>query len=1705
MAKLTTISETDFGSGINAQVSEDKIPESFVEDALNVDFLSTGEVKKRTGIEAVGGTIPIRVQAISWASNKYTLTLDTDVDLTEAPTRPILIAGRFSDPAQTGDFYTTSSKAHWYPKYELEVANKAVISSAPTTLTLAAATFGFTTVQMLAACVVKLDTGIHETIFPAIRVNDSTKAVEFIFAAALPVGTQEVFGLVQEFASPVTGDSYVATGNLTTGIVNTITIASSSSNLLNAGILVNVWISDGTYWNQISPQTIVAPTGDVTITVDLTGITGSAIPYMVVLKSAEWYDTFTIPDGPSTQTFDLSEQEFDYSYLIPFLGYNVAFVSAVWDQSTKQLEASFDNQSGAGVSAVMSGLSCNVLAYKIIVDEQVVGPVAPFTDSTPQLRVWGLQADAIFTDDTKVQMTWLDRYANDQGNEYLVAARNGNLMKNSLSGNSLFSTTQNLSSYLTTGEGRTVGPVFYDTLDVSTHYPTRGYVKGDSVNAGFIQVDSISYDSSTGYQQVVCTLANYVPSTTISSIIVANTDQLTIQKAGYARLNGTFLIKSLTVAGSTLTFKVANADLTTSDFDDLGTGAEAGVFTDRVLTKAIPAVIGDTYHCSSLDAGVELGILGTTQISGTQYFVVTCFADAPQVLPDFGTVYVKHTGTILPVVAVESGITTGTGDGFLEYDLCSIPGQTVNGEVRGVTSSQDNSASVYSVDTTEETITVSVSAGPCARWRRGQKLLIVANDGNHFEPREYEKLVVDETNLLITFDASEVVTYPTAGTLVFIVGNCVEFSEELTFDGSLRTAVSVVSRWEAVDGPTDALSYTPTTRLQIFTKAPTSQLRSCTSKNHSYLMNGEDVTKAFDGISVRDAGLIPWQLWCFARVNTVDPGTKIPFNKVSPRGGTLSRHVSGETFIYPNAVATYDAFLVGDRILVAGLYDYTIVNKVDRSGTLVFQVDATLTSTLTTPTFVEYAGPNTYKYYLRYSITDIYGKVTCSALTGFDDLTVQLTAASVVELAGPTPPIVGIQDYDVVRLQIYRTKANGSIFYKLAELAVNYEQKPGYWNFKDNTSDDALSQELDTLNSTLKGTSYGVNWDRPQRASCCTSIANRLVLGNYKTDQEIQIDLRESAGVTDLGSFVNKEVSINSVKYQLKYSATATPTAISTVAGTSVTFTKASHGLAEGQWVYVSTVATSTGDMIQLCGHYQISTKDTNTFTVLNPNAPATPFGGYAVADFNYTVATGTDATTKIPVFIGTDHNFLQTTGNYSAVGTEALQVVITRLAHAINCTRRLVTGRNTSALSLDVYALAGSAYGGRTLILRSYDTAFTFTFDSALPTGLSLFVNNRSTAAATSTTSASQSFPSRLLRSYPFYPEIFDAPYAESAVDSDSIIDVNAADGQEIQAIVPFFGDSISSSGNKGSLLIVFKDYSIYAVNIETKQVDQIDSAGQGCTLPASVTCTRNGIIFANDSGVYRLNQDFTVEAVGRYLKDLWTDSQLNSLLRSVSCGHHSKALNTYRLSTPVNADSVSADQTYCYNYLREYQAEPSQRQQGSWTRYQYPEGITGWCNIGNTEYMATTNGQVFRLRTDVESKPYRDGVEAIDGWVLFRPTNFGSPGTNKHLYAIDLNFRNLVEARNHVVSVGVNFNTGLQVTDTFYLFGANVYDSFQELYSNKVDVLRFAVPKRQGSYFQVKLANSTKDEWFTFSGLSYVISGVQERGVPQAAKTTK
>ena len=139
-----------------------------------------------------------------------------------------------------------------------------------------------------------------------------------------------------------------------------------------------------------------------------------------------------------------------------------------------------------------------------------------------------------------------------------------------------------------------------------------------------------------------------------------------------------------------------------------------------------------------------------------------------------------------------------------------------------------------------------------------------------------------------------------------------------------------------------------------------------------------------------------------------------------------------------------------------------------------------------------------------------------------------------------------------------------------------------------------------------------------------------------------------------------------------------------------------------------------------------------------------------------------------------------------------------------------------------------------------------------------------------------SASFPSRILISYPNYPEIFDNPAAAQDNQSVSAVDINTADGQEITAIVPFFGSSAFGAAMQSGVVVVFKSNSIYLVDLSEKAkgnnaVQKIESAGLGCTAPGSVCPTKDGIIFANESGMYRLKRDLTVEYVGRRMERIW------------------------------------------------------------------------------------------------------------------------------------------------------------------------------------------------------------------------------------------
>jgi hypothetical protein len=125
--------------------------------------------------------------------------------------------------------------------------------------------------------------------------------------------------------------------------------------------------------------------------------------------------------------------------------------------------------------------------------------------------------------------------------------------------------------------------------------------------------------------------------------------------------------------------------------------------------------------------------------------------------------------------------------------------------------------------------------------------------------------------------------------------------------------------------------------------------------------------------------------------------------------------------------------------------------------------------------------------------------------------------------------------------------------------------------------------------------------------------------------------------------------------------------------------------------------------------------------------------------------------------------------------------------------------------------ASAGSEYAAGELIVRQEKVVST-TMECVLPaaiTGASYYVGGLAKAAAAEVSASTKLFTSRVLVSYQNFPEMFDNPFADQA-DSDSVVDVNSADGQDITGVIPFFGDAVFGGGQVEDILVVFKTNSI-------------------------------------------------------------------------------------------------------------------------------------------------------------------------------------------------------------------------------------------------------------------------------------------------------
>ena len=376
-----------------------------------------------------------------------------------------------------------------------------------------------------------------------------------------------------------------------------------------------------------------------------------------------------------------------------------------------------------------------------------------------------------------------------------------------------------------------------------------------------------------------------------------------------------------------------------------------------------------------------------------------------------------------------------------------------------------------------------------------------------------------------------------------------------------------------------------------------------------------------------------------------------------------------------------------------------------------------------------------------------------------------------------------------------------------------------------------------------------------------------------------------------------------------------------------------------------------------------------------------------------------------------------------------------------------------------------------------------------AAVTGATWFVNSISRAAAAEVQATSRLFPSRVLISYKNFPETFDNPFG-LPIESEAAVDVNAADGQEITGIIPFFGSSTFGAGLVEESLVVFKSNSIYLLNIGTREVQKIQSRGLGCTAPYSIATTRDGIMFANNSGVYRLNRDQSIAYVGKNMEKLWQDS-VNRDQLSIMTGHHYAVGRQYKLSVPVGSTQSVNNQVYVYDHQREGKGQEF----GAWSRFTN-HSATGWANQGNDAFFGTTDGQVMSIRRTGNLTDYRDDADAISMIAILRAEDFGMPGARKIIGAVTSHFQ--------LRRSDMDGTTMLSSADLDGSFTSAGTFTFTKGDTIKLGNAVSNLPRRRLSYLQLKYTNSTKDEDVILAGIDFSVALLNEKGVPQRSETT-
>jgi len=1703
---FTEINEKDLGKGVDQRSSEDKIQSGFWESLVNADS-TNNLVSKRKGYQQWGGTVPLRVvSAETTGNNDDTLcfNLDTYIDISQITIGPIIIQGVLSGQPTTTS--TTWPSGTFNSKYynDYTVSFRLTGNS-----TIPQPSHGFSTIPMHSEVTQSLSqTTLDNEIFipdvHQIQTNTSNVTPTTLQSSIIQLTDQTLPYIHYSLSVPELGtDGWFSNdgtalrleqidglGWSSVGDTHTKTISfggSVSANthtLKNFNPIVTCYRAEkagysGTLSKFIPDEILVSNTGDIQIVIeDQSEDAGSPnYYYLFVISSPPASNTvagnaesFQGPNnGVTLADAIVTENAFLISsvYTVDNVGNKQMVIPDTIEYDGTQHQITFTNTDNLPVSYEVYYDFGSLLVNQFCVTENLIPDGLPRTFTDVELDVYGIDpAKVSSTFSRESWLTHLDHYRTSQLS-FPVIAQGGIFYE--LDTNTEWPTSTQIGNLSPRARGRiasntNIGPAFQPD---NTFARTKGYYTYTGASGNVASIVANKWENS-----LITILKLDTPGLVTTGTPISVGDLVTLSNMHTSKLTGEFAVADysgvVTIDGDTLTltngifngtdniYIAIETTVTNGDYDSLGCRGTITSYTDDIPFTPSPEFLsGDHLLYSGLDLTLEV-------ISGVDTVKVKGATANRQVSVGL-TVLAKRKTTNIPTRLGD----TGTTSNIVPYDVLQYNQVTRGSKVLAVYPYANETVTLSGN-------TVTLSSGRAGLLREGGYISIQTEG---LDSSTYKIInVSDENNFTVEGTFTSI-----TGTLI---GNFVELDEAFTWQDTIASSEFLVPtfRWKSLSFPGATQFNTPADDIlldtqvprHLTTDSPESQeiVRSAMATDNMYLTNGRDPLLKYDGTQLSRAGFPRWEGFLNAVISDDNGGIVNPTPSIT---GAVSENTKFTVDVAERGkevVYTVGQFVVGSD---GETYQITGITSDTTATTPVHEIILDRTATGVTSLKAQAV----VKYYARLNTVDNNGNIQGSTVVGFEEYQLDISEFDnfTVSLKFAPLPRDILYDFSNIEMELYRTKINGEVYFKVASIPIDYTEIANL-NYFDTTPDVNLL-EADLLSFNTSGAELATGIDQPLRAKYITSANNRSVLGNLTDHKRMETRLLDTTGnfvSTDLEG-TSLTVFSSGPEYEFEW---VNPTlgnnsqAITSIVRQADNITRVSFAAVPStapKWVYIYKDAEDNSIPAKFLGWFRV-----NTYVSSGPYVDLFFHldAGEAIPSLTnlkilFPTRSQTVANEVIPMLARQDFNYIDS--NPLGLG------VLHRLPKAINTVMSVVPNP-------PVYVEGNEDLGAQGILnvtaIRDDFAGLLWSGAGNLPSNLAWFSNGARVSLSGNDWAAGseeKTYPSRLLISFQNFPEVFDNPRAITPLDSQSVVDVDSSNGEAITGIIPFFGDSTDQDSRKQDNVVVFKENSLYVVNVTTRDVTKIDSRGVGCNSPFSLGYTENGIMFADSSGVYMLDRQFQVKWIGRNIDRLWQTVNKDKL--DIVTGHVDSENKQYKLSVPTGSNTI-CDSVFVFDYGDE---------SPSWSIYDSHKA-TGWMSIGDNSYFASI-GRLYQVRSNGDNSDYRDDDQPISMSGSYRAMDFGS-NKRKILRHLVTEYRNVADSSTTSTSVAVDLSSSFSQLTSFSITGSG----------QKISSVRHSVPRQRGQYFQVRYENSTIDEPVEITGITFHVAGLKDaRGIPSAA----